>query len=76
MTSRLVQRPDGRWAEQAPPDCEACSLAWDGTAGRVLVGNHCDRRTYECQGCGHVTGLGSQGRAPQPMMAPDGEQVR
>lgn len=73
--TNLVQRADGQWAEQAPTDCEACSLAWDGTIGRVLVGFHYGARTYECLGCGHITGL-SGPRVAAPMGAPDGEATR
>lgn len=56
--SELTPTPDG-WAEQAPIDCENCSLAWpfDGTPDRVLVGWSPDGgRHYICVGCGHVTG--------------------
>lgn len=54
----LIPRPGGGHAEDAPPDCEACDLAWpfDGTPDRVLVGTTSEgTRTYTCAGCGHVT---------------------
>jgi hypothetical protein len=72
----LHEQPDGTWAEDSPPDCEACDLAWDGTPGRVLVGTAVGgRRTYTCEGCRHITFWppGRQGVHHGIGAAPNGE---
>lgn len=77
----LVQRPDGKWAEQAPKSCPECGHGWPvGTAGRMLVGTHiCNcgpHRTYECLACGYRTYRPELAAgctvAPPRMMAPNG----
>jgi hypothetical protein len=71
----LVETPNG-WVENAPTDCENCSLAWpfDGTPDRVQLGwSVGGGRTYRCCGCGHVTGSGARYRIGG---APDGEVGR
>ena len=79
--TNLIQQPDGTWAEDAPPDCPVCSLAWpfDGSTGRVIVGTAVGgRRYWTCQGCGHTTwAVEPHGESRREIgAAPDGEVAR